>query len=118
MSLPKVNFSEAIIEICRRTGLPENAVYRILWTYAEIVKESLSNQVCVGLADLGTFAYTHHEEQQRVKFYNVRTKEYEYNKIFPAYDSPVFNFSRPVTEKIKKDSISYYQKEAKKQGVD
>ena len=64
----KVNFNEAIIEICHRTGLPENAVYRILWTYAEIIKECLCNQVEIAFADLGTFGYQHHCERHDVKY--------------------------------------------------
>ena len=81
---PRLNFAEAIEEICRRTGLPANAVFQALWTYNEIVKECLLNQVEVVFGNIGTFTYQLFVRREHRKCYNPRTKETIY-RDFPAH---------------------------------
>lgn len=107
----KVNFNEAIIEICHRTGLPENAVYRILWTYAEIIKECLCNQVEIAFADLGTFGYQHHCERHDVKYYNPRAKEWMPPMYQPPYDAPVFRNASKWKKEMRNATIPFYYDE-------
>ena len=81
---PRLNFAEAIEEICRRTGLPANAVFQALWTYNEIVKECILNQVEVVFGNIGTFTYQLFVRRENRKCWNPRTKETVY-KDFPAH---------------------------------
>lgn len=112
---PKINFSEAIIEICHRTGLPENAVYRTLWTYSEIVKECLCNQVEIAFADLGIFGYQHHCERHNVRYYNPRKKEWMPPMYQPPYDAPVFRNGSNWKKQMREMTIPfYYDKETGK----
>lgn len=111
----KINFNEAIIEICHRTGLPENAVYRILWTYADIIKECLCNQVEIAFADLGTFGYQHHHERHNVKYYNPQLREWMPPMYQPPYDAPVFRNTKPWKKQMREATIPFYYDEEKGQ---
>ena len=107
----KLNFNEAIIEVCYRTGIPENAVYRILWTYVEVVKECLCNQVEIAFADLGVFGYQHHMERHNVKYFNPRTKEEMPPMYQPPYDAPVFRNTKTWKKQMREATIPFYYNE-------
>lgn len=109
MNQPKLNFQEALVEICNRTGMPVNTVYQILWTYIDIVKECLNNQVAIVFGDLGVFRYQHHEARYNVSYYNPKTREHCVAKCFPAYDSPTFRCARQWQAQMKQDSTEYYK---------
>ena len=108
---PKINFNEAIIEVCKRTGIPENAVYRVLWTYVEIVKECLCNQVEITFADLGIFGYQHHHERHDVKYYNMKEKKWNPPMYQPPYDSPTFRNAKLWKKEMREATIPFYYDE-------
>ena len=107
----KLNFNEAIIEVCHRTGIPENAVYRILWTYVEVVKECLCNQVEIAFADLGVFFFFFHMERHNVKYFNPRTKEEMPPMYQPPYDAPVFRNTKTWKKQMREATIPFYYDE-------
>lgn len=106
---PKLTFNEAMIEISNRTGLPANAIYRVLWTYIEIVKECLDNKVSIAFGDLGVFRYQYNKPRYDVNFYNPHTREHSLIKCIPAYDVPIFRCARQWQAQVKKNSIEYYK---------
>lgn len=108
---PKVTFNEAISEVNKRTGLPENSVYRILWTYAEIVKECIMNQVEIGFADLGVFGFRHHTERHDVKYYNPKEKRWNPPMYQPPYDAPVFRNGKTWKKQLREATIPLYYDE-------
>ena len=107
----KLNFNEAIVEIHKRTGLPENSVYRVLWTYAEVIKECLCNQVEIAFADIGTFGYQHHCERHDVKYYNPKERRWMPPMYQPPYDAPVFRNTKPWKKQMREATIPFYYDE-------
>lgn len=105
---PKLNFSEVIIEVCRRTGLPENAVYRSLWTFSEVVKECLINRVEVVFADIGVFGLQHHTERKDVVYYNLQTRQKMPPMYQPPYDALVFRNYKQWKKDLRNATIPYY----------
>lgn len=109
---PRLNFAEAIEEICRRTGLPANAVFQALWTYNEIVKECLLNQVEVVFGNIGTFTYQLFVRREHRKCTNPRTKEVFY-KDFPAHYRTRFRQTPAWLQQMKTETAKLFPENRK-----
>lgn len=66
---------EAITEIQKRTNIPKELVYKVLWSYHQIVREAILNEVEVQFGDMGFFSWE--EFKQRLNAYcrNLATGE-------------------------------------------
>ena len=81
---PRLTFAEAIDEVKNRTGIPREIVESILWTYNDIVKECMLNQIEVSFGDIGLFTIQFFIRREKVKRRNPYTGETIY-KDFPAH---------------------------------
>lgn len=109
---PRLNFAEAIEEICRRTGLPANAVFQALWTYNEIVKECMLNQVEVVLGNIGVFTYQFSVRRENRECWNPKTKEIIY-KDFPAHYRMNFRQTPSWKKEMKEETAKLFPENRK-----
>ena len=109
---PRLNFAEAIEEICRRTGLPANAVFQALWTYNEIVKECMLNQVEVVLGNIGVFTYQFFVRRENRECWNPKTKEIIY-KDFPAHYRMNFRQTPSWKKEMKEETAKLFPENRK-----
>ena len=109
---PRLNFAEAIEEICRRTGLPANAVFQALWTYNEIVKECMLNQVEVVLGNIGVFTYQFFIRRENRECWNPKTKEIIY-KDFPAHYRMNFRQTPSWKKEMKEETAKLFPENRK-----
>lgn len=111
---PRLNFAEAIEEICRRTGLPANAVFQALWTYNEIVKECMLNQVEVVLGNIGVFTYQFFIRRENRECWNPKTKEIIY-KDFPAHYRMNFRQTPSWKKEMKEETAKLFPENRKEE---
>lgn len=81
---PRLTFAEAIEEVQNRIGVPKEIVESILWTYNDIVKECMLNQVEISFGDVGIFTYQFFVRKENAAKRNPKTGETIYID-FPAH---------------------------------
>lgn len=76
---PRLTHDEVIREIANRTGIAINTIYRALWTYNEIAKEALMENVEIPLGDIGflSWKFCMPHEQRVNKQIGVKNGEQE-----------------------------------------
>ena len=109
---PRLNFKESIEEICRRTGLPANAVFQSLWTYNEIVKECMLNQVEVVFGNVGTFTYQFFVKRDHIQHRNPKTGEVFY-KDYPAHYRMNFRQTPSWKKEMKEETAKLFDENGK-----
>lgn len=108
----RLNFAEAITEICRRTGLPANAVFQAMWTYNEIIKDCMLNQVEVVLGDIGVFSYQFLVKREHRRCFNPQTKEFFY-KDYPAHYRMSFRQSKSWRKEMREETAKLFPENGK-----
>lgn len=106
----KLMMEESITEICKRTGIPAEAVFRTLWTYNELVKECVEVGVEVVFCDIGTFTYQHFKGKKDFQCRNPKTGE-TFLKDFPECYKPLFRFNRKFNKTIKENTALLLEEE-------
>lgn len=74
---PKLTQEELIFEVHKRTGYNIDAVYKIIWTLNEVVKDCMLNCVEVPFGDIGVFTWKQFLPRKNVRLWNVPTKSFD-----------------------------------------
>lgn len=106
---PQLNFSESVIEIYNRTGIPANTIFLVLSTFVEIVKESLINEVEVVFGDIGYFTWRFSPRKENKEFRCFKTGM-KIVKDIPAYNKLCFRQKKSWREKFKNETMKLYPK--------
>ena len=96
--IPILTMSESVHEIKKRTNIPEELVYKVLWAYYQIAREALCEEVEVQFGDMGFLSWMETKQRLNANWYDPRAKE-RVVRDFPSYNKIKF---RP-TNKFKKE---------------
>lgn len=94
---------EILEELYNRTGLPQDTLWTVISTYADIIKECILNQVEVPLLGLGTFSFKEWKPTDKVmqfedSKFGIRKGETYHVK---GYLAPWFKPSDPWKKELK-----------------
>ena len=109
---PRLTFAEAIDEVKNRTGVPREAVESILWTYNDIVKECMLNQVEVSFGDIGVFTYQFFIRRENMPKKNLNTGETIY-RDFPAHYRMNFRQSLKWGKTMREETAKLFEENRK-----
>ena len=113
---PRVNFTEVMEEIYHRTGVPINSVFRTLWTYNEIVKECLIDEVEIVFGDIGIFSFKEAKGKKNARFFSPGNKEFFYTDVHP-HVKMIFKVKRAWRKELEEKTRKSF-KEEEKEGED
>ena len=109
---PRLTFAEAIDEVKNRTGLPREAVENILWTYNDIIKECILNQVDVSFGDIGIFTYQFFVRRENMPKRNPKTGEIIY-RDFPAHYRMNFRQALKWRKEMREETAKLFEENRK-----
>lgn len=110
----KIKNSEAIREISKRVGLNVNDVFRVVFCYADIIRECIKNECEIEFADMCVFTFKRMTERRFVQYYNPILKKVVYYDFLPAYLKPCTRFFKKYLNELKKDTALPMSDETKK----
>lgn len=115
--IPILTMSESVHEIKKRTNIPEELVYKVLWAYHQITREAVLNEVEVQFGDMGFFSWE--EVRQRLNAYwrNPSTGE-EKRVDYPGYLKPKFRPTNKFKKELRENTIKpIVREEGEENGV-
>ena len=117
--IPILTMNESTHEIKKRTNIPEELVYKVLWTYHQIAREALCEEVEVQFGDMGFLSWTETKQRLNVICNNRWTGE-KFIKDFPSYNRikfrPTNKFKQELRENTEKPIIEE-KEEGEENGV-